>query len=1079
MARPIPYGSGGGGKGGGSGGYVPSEQPNNLQSNSVVRLVDLISEGTILGLVDGDKSIYLDDVALQNSDGSYNFSGVNYELKTGTPNQTHLAGFPSIESEIAVGQKVTVLTPVVKSVTNANADAIRLTVRIPALSFQNPDNGDLQGSELMLAIDVMRNGGGFVEVLQDTITGKTTSPYDRSYRITLPANGAPWTIRLRRITPDSTQSNLVNDLYWASYTEIVDNKISYADSAVVGLTLNAKQFGTNVPTRSYDIYGLVIKVPSNYNPTTRVYSGVWDGTFKLAWTDNPAWVFYDLLTNDRYGLGEFITAEQVDAAALYRISQYCDELVPDGFGGMEPRFVLNTVISSREEAYNVVQAVASAFRGMTYWASGAVTVAQDSPKDATRIVAAANVINGQFDYAGTSLKARHTVCMVTWNDPEDSYRRAIEVVEDSEAINKYGWRQTDVIAYGCTSRGQAHRFGKWILDSEKNETQTVTYRAGLDHADVLPCEVVLIQDSHYAGIDFGGRVVSATTSEVTLDRPVQFTAGQSYTLSVQLPNGALEDRAISNGAGQHTVINLASPLPMAPSTQAMWAISGTDVSLRPFKVLSNKENEKHQFEIVAMEYDATKFARVEQGITLASQNFSAIPTGPLLSPTGLAVTEYVYQAGTSIKSALTLSWSNPSDARIQYFDVEVKDPTSAVYTRVAQSSRPSADILDTQSGLYSFRVRAIGLGLSSPWSYLENINVFSVAGPPADVQGLNLRIIGPTMYLSWDRVQDLDLDHYVIKYSSQTTGADWSTSTILIASVPLDTTTVPVPSMIGTYLIKAVDAFGTESVNATLIVNGTNALDSYNAVEQLVEHPSFAGTKDSGVVVVSDELTLDPPTLIQDYTDISAVTDLSDTGGIMSGFYYFDNDLDLGQTYTSRVTPFLKVRGSDIYSTFNSYPIVNDVENIAQTVGPATYRVRVDIRFTSDDPSGSPTWTDWTELTIGDYTARAFQFRVFLESLAAGVIPVVEQLSVTVDMPDRVSASRNVSISSGGTAILFEPPFKATPAIAVSAVSLATGDYYEITGASRNGFTIRFFNAAGTGISKTMDWVAKGYGYET
>lgn len=1080
----IRYGVGGskGGKGGGGATYVPSEQPNTLQSKSLVKVVDLIGEGEVLGLVDGGKSIYFDDTPLQNADGTYNFTGISYEFKTGAAGQTYLSGFPSVESEVAVGAQVKFDTPVTRTVSNPNADALRVTVRLPALTFQDPKNGDLRGSEVKLAIDVRTSTGNFTQVLQDTITGKTTAPYDRAYRIQLPVNGSPWTVRVRRLTADSTQSNLQNDTYWASYTEIVDNKVSYMDTAVVGLSVDSSQFGSSVPTRSYDMQGLVVSVPTNYNPNDRVYTGVWDGTFKKAYSNNPAWILYDVLTNDRYGLGEYVSAMQVDKPSLYSIARYCDEMVPDGFGGMEPRFTINCIINSREEAFNVIQAIASAIRGMAYWATGAVMVVQDSPKDATRIVGASNVIDGSFTYEGTSLKARHTAALVSWNDPNDSYRQAIEVVEDPEGIAKYGWRQADVIAYGCTSRGQAHRFGKWILDTEKHETQSVSFRAGLDMADVLPGEIINIQDSAYAGVNNSGRTKSgATTTVIPLDRTVTLSPSVTYTITVQLPNNTIEERLITNTSGTATSITVSQPFAMAPTVEAMWAISGSDVALRPFRVMSNREVEKHQFEIVALEYDATKFARVEQGIDLAPNDFSNLDTtGVMKSPSGLDYVEYLYKSGPAVKAALTLSWSNPDDARVQFYEVQVQVPNGTFET-VATTARTNYDVQDTISGLYSFRVRSIGFDRTSAWTSLNDQNILSLSGAPANVTNFKLNRIGQNAYLSWDKVEDLDLDHYTIKFSTNTDSlTSWATASLLVERVSSDATSVTAPARVGTYFIKAVDSGGTESDTATSIVTAILGLEQLNAVEVVQEDPAFSGVKDGNLEVVGGELRLSAPTFFGSFSDVGSVADIEDeSGSDGDAYYYFANRCDLGEPYPCRVTPNISIYGISIYDIFNNYPNVNSVPNIAQTVDPSNYAVRVDIRTTNDDPDGvSPVWTDWSELIISDYTARAFEFRIFIQAFGDTIIPVVTALSVTVDMPDRVDGENDIPCPDTGMTVSFTPSFKARPAVAVTAESLDTGDYWVISNQTRTGFDIRFYNASGVGVARTFDWVAKGYGYE-
>ena len=511
----IGSGGGGGGKGGGGGGgetRAPVEAPNTLRSAATARIIDMLGEGPIVGLINGMKSVFLDDTPLQNADNSYNFNGVSIQTRDGYPTQSHISGFPSVESEVEVATQVKASLPVVRSVENPEVDAIRVKIMVPALTSTSPATGDINGTSVTLAVDVMPSGGAWIEKRRITISGKTTSSYERQARVELEGE-APWNIRVRRITADSTKTTLQNETHWSTYTEITDVKLSYPDSALVGIRIDARQFGNKIPERSYDVKGRIIRVPSNYNPDDRSYSGIWDGTFKLAWTDNPAWVFFDMATNPRYGAG----LSTVDKWSLYQIGQYCDELVPDGYGDTEPRFTVNTVISDQVEAIVALSQMAGAFRGMTYWGTNTAVAVADMPSDPVKLVTPANVIDGQIEYSGTSLRERYSAVAVSWNDPADNYRQQVEIVEDPESVRLFGWRQTDVSAFGCTSRGQAHRLGKWILYGGRYETEKVSYAAGIDHLDVRPGDVIAIADPSTAGARMGGRVVSTGLEELALD----------------------------------------------------------------------------------------------------------------------------------------------------------------------------------------------------------------------------------------------------------------------------------------------------------------------------------------------------------------------------------------------------------------------------------------------------------------------------------------------------------------------------------------------------------------------------------
>jgi len=449
-----------------------------LRSKAFARILDLICEGEIEGLVDGKKSIYLDGTPVQSADGTTNFQDVEYVTRNGTNAQTYIPGIPAAENEVTVSAEVTNALSLVRTITNSEVNAFRIRVATPAL-FRQKDDGSLADEQIDFRVEVQPSGGSYSTVKNFTFNGKTTQEYERSYELQLTGD-APWNIRLTRLTSDNTDNpRIQNRSYWQSYTEIINQKLRYPNSALASLKFNSEYFDS-IPSRAYDVKLLKVKVPSNYNPVTRAYTGIWDGTFKTekAWTDNPAWCFYDLLTNTRYGLGNYLSEAQVDKWGLYSIARYCDELVGNGEGGTEPRFTCNIYIQSRKEAFNVIQDFASIFRGMVYWSAGQLTATQDSPADPVALFTPANIEDGSFNYSGSAAKARHTVALVTWNDPEDQYKQKVEYVEDAVGIARYGVSETEITAIGCTSRGQANRVGRWLLFSEQYETETVSFTTG-------------------------------------------------------------------------------------------------------------------------------------------------------------------------------------------------------------------------------------------------------------------------------------------------------------------------------------------------------------------------------------------------------------------------------------------------------------------------------------------------------------------------------------------------------------------------------------------------------------------------
>ncbi|MGC1329543.1 host specificity protein J, partial [Pseudomonas sp.] len=533
-----------GSKSSGSSQKAASETPDSLISIAYAKVLDLISEGPIVGLVNGNQSIYLDKTPLEIAVGSLNYTGVTVGTRTGEADQEYLPGFPSVESETAVGVELKYATPWVQQITNIELSAVRVRLSVPYLT-NTDSSGNINGYEVKYAIDVATDSGAYVEVVTTSFNGKTTSTYERSHRLDLPAATTGWRIRIRRLTVDSTSSSIQSTTNVVSYTEIIDAKLRYPYTAVVGITVDASQF-SSIPSRAFDCKLRIIRVPSNYTPETRGYAGVWDGTFKLAWTDNPAWIYYDIILNDRYGLGQLISAAQVDKWALYQIAGYCDELVDDGRGGTESRFTCNLYLQTRADALQVLQDLASIFRAMAYWAGGSVTASADMPSDPVYTYNQANVIDGKFTYVGSAKSTRYSVALVSWNDPSNFYDKKVEYVSDQKALARYGVQQTELTAFGCTSQGQAQRLGHYTLLTNLLENETVSFSVGMDGAIARPGQIVRVADEARAGRRIGGRIKAATARTVTLDADVTIATGD--TIVIILPTGTAETRTVASYA---------------------------------------------------------------------------------------------------------------------------------------------------------------------------------------------------------------------------------------------------------------------------------------------------------------------------------------------------------------------------------------------------------------------------------------------------------------------------------------------------------------------------------------------------
>jgi|GEM_PF-1210451 len=703
-------GAGGGGKKSGK----VKDDANTLRSNAIARVLALLCEGEIKGLVDGAKSIYLDDVPLHNEHGNPNFSGVNWAFRHGLPDQEPITAMVGVENEMPVGVEVTSKMAITRTLLDADYTSCRVTVRIPALVNQT-DNG-MKRTSVKFQIIVRYHqgpwetpfGSGGIE-----IWGKTTSAYDKQFSFALPKapngqNSHPWEIQVIRLMPDSHDIKLQNSIYFGSLTGIIDEQFTYPDSALFGMTVDAEQFERGMPNLSLLLDGKIIKVPSNYDPETRAYTGIWDGTFKEAYCDNPAWIYYDLLENNRSGLGGLLESVFIDKWTLYDIGRNCDVMVPNGYGGEEPRFTIGAYITRAEEAYDLLQKVASAFRGMSFWSSGAVTATQDVPSDPVVLATRANVIKGEFSYSGSALAARHTVAHVKFYDPNDMYRPSVEVVRDHDGIIRYGERVKEVDAFGCTSRGQAHRVGQWILMSEMNETQTVSYTAGFDHGHVKVGDIVLVMDEKQANVDHGGRIIKQIDNRwVKLDRPITAGTSSGAKLLLTHPDGEVVEYDLASDFTDATEVMVASDIPVDLLPASVWILSKSTVKPKPYRVLSIKANEEHQFDIVALEHYSPKYAIIEGDPQFAEPIYRQ--EAEVETVENLNAVEYQFFKDGVPRSNMTISWSVPVHMYAAMFRVEIDGPggdTHIVYPSLAGST---VDVEDIIPGTWSIRVYSLSL----------------------------------------------------------------------------------------------------------------------------------------------------------------------------------------------------------------------------------------------------------------------------------------------------------------------------------------------------------------------------------
>ena len=599
---------------GSSKGHTPREAKDNLKSTQLLSAIDAISEGPIEGPVDGLKSVLLNSTPVLDSEGNTNISGVTVVFRAGEQEQSPPEGFESSGSETVLGTEVKYETPITRTITSANIDRLRFTFGVQAL-VETTSKGDRNPSEVRLLVQIQRNGGWVTEK-DITIKGKTTSQYLASVVVgNLPPR--PFNIRMRRMTPDSTTDQLQNKTLWSSYTEIIDVKQCYPNTALVGVQVDSEQFGSQQVSRNYHLRGRILQVPSNYNPQTRQYSGIWDGTLKPAYSNNMAWCLWDMLTHPRYGMGKRLGAADVDKWALYVIGQYCDQSVPDGFGGTEPRITCNAYLTTQRKAWDVLSDFCSAMRCMPVWNGQTLTFVQDRQSDKVWTYNRSNVVmpddGAPFRYSFSALKDRHNAVEVNWIDPDNGWETATELVEDTRAIARYGRNVTKMDAFGCTSRGQAHRAGLWLIKTELLETQTVDFSVGAEGLRHVPGDVIEICDDDYAGISTGGRVlaVNSQTRTLTLDREI--TLPSSGTTLISLVDGSGNPVSVEVQSVTDGVKVKVSRVPDGVAEYSVWGLKLPTLRQRLFRCVSIRENDDGTYAITAVQHVPEKEAIVDNG----------------------------------------------------------------------------------------------------------------------------------------------------------------------------------------------------------------------------------------------------------------------------------------------------------------------------------------------------------------------------------------------------------------------------------------------------------------------------------
>ena len=730
-------------KGGGSKQRTPTEQPDDLQSVAKAKILLALGEGEFAGGLTG-KDIYLDGTPLENADGSQNFSGVSWEFRPGTQAQTYIQGIPGTENEISVGLEVSSKTAWTHTFTNTQLSAVRFRLKWPSLMKQE-DDGDVVGNTVRYAIDLQTDGGAWQTVLETAVTGKTTSGYERSHRIDLPHAGSTWTLRLRKISPDANSVKVGDVMTLQSYTEVIDAKLRYPNTALLYIEFDSSQFNGSIPQISCEPRGRVIRVPDNYNPETREYTGVWTGGFKWAWTDNPAWIYYDIVIADRFGLGNRLSSANISKWTLYQIAQYCDQLVPDGRGGdgMEPRYTCNVYVQERNDAYTVLRDFAAIFRGMTCWNGEQIVVLADMPRDVDFTYTRANIV-GKPRYSSSSSQVRYTNALVSWSDPDNAYADAMEPAFIPELVSRYSFNQLEMTAIGCTRQSEAHRKGLWgILTNNKD--RMVEIDVGLDGRIPQPGYIIALADELLAGRVNGGRISAVNGRVITLDRDVDAKPGDR--LQLNLPSGISQSRTIQavNGRRQITVTTAYSE---TPERECVWAIESDDLFLQQYRVTGVKENNDATLTITGVAHDPDKFARIDTGAIIDQRPVSVLPAGNQSPPDDIVITSRsVVNQGISVET-MQVNWSAVSGAIAYEAQWRRNDGN---WINVPRSSTTSFEVSGIYAGRYLVRVRAINAAeISSGWAYSEEKTLTGKVGEPLAPLALATRSLVHGVQVSWE-----------------------------------------------------------------------------------------------------------------------------------------------------------------------------------------------------------------------------------------------------------------------------------------------------------------------------------------
>jgi predicted phage tail protein len=1087
----------------------PYRAPDTLHSRSFATVQDLISEGEIEGFASASKEgltkgttaydnaslkdVFLDDTPILNStatsaspaDTDFNFQDVTFKSKFGTSNQTAMSGIPAeSRSPTAVAVTVTTSAPVTRQITNTDVDAIIVTLTWPQIQVAE-DDGDILGDTVEYKIQVQYNSGGYTDVISTSVSGRTADAYARDHRINV-TGAFPVDVRVVRVTADSTDAARVNAFQFTSLQEVIDNSSTYANSAYVALRLDSKQFN-RIPTRKYRIRGVKVRIPgagasSSGTPTVDNATGrivypsgyIFNGVMGAAvYTNCPAMCLLDLLTNTRYGLGDHVTDSNLDLFSFVAASKYANEEVDDGTGSgaTEARFSCNVNIQSPKEAFAAINDLAGVMRCMPIWSAGSITISQDKPTTASYLFNLANVGEGGFAYSGSSLKTRHSVVSVSYFNM-DSKEVDFEVVEDATAISKLGTIVKQVKAFACTSRNQAARLGRAILFAEQNESETVTFSASIDAGIVVrPGAVIEVNDPVRAGARRGGRVVSATTTAITIDAEAQTTLPSltdSPTLSVILPNGTVESKTISNITG--AVLTVSSAFSSAPNANSPYLISSTSLQTQLFRVIQVEEQDDVNYVISALSYVEGKYAFIENGTALPARTISLL-NQPASPPSNLTITEKTIVINNIARSKLIVDWQ-PVQAVTQYL-VNYKFENGNYVSQVVFSS--DFELLDTPVGEYTFQVFSYNAALVL--STNPTTTTFTAVGKTAVPENVSNLTIEPVneqfIRLRFTQATAIDVLHggrVYIRHSRLTGGAaTFQAAQDIIEAVAGSATEAICPALPGTYLVKFQDDGGRFSTTAASV-----SLSTVEIVDEITVKTDREDTDATPFNGTKSNVTFD-----------SSLGGLKLTNPVSNstGTYDFVDTLDLGGTFSLSVTRHFQGVGFYTGDQFdNRTELIDTWTDFDGTIANDA-NAKLSVRTSTDMSS----YSDFNDVANGTFKGRGFQFRATLETSDTAQNVNLQQLGYVATLKSRTEQSAVIASGSAAKNVTFTNAFfvgtsglgnlnNFLPAVAINPQNMATGDYFEVTNISGTGFTVHFKNSSNASINRNFTFTAVGFG---